>query len=278
MTLPAPSSVIGEAPLTSALVRTPSSGTMVTQGSRLYAALSPNPDTTPAAGWRLVSSSDGGRTWVYADQTLVAQGVNFTSYLPDASGSGAWALGMPSSSILNQGAVQLWRTDDGATWYQARLPLDCGSKCALVGATALGGGGSRLVVSDQQANHQTLQFEVTTDGGAHWQVLPTAGVPSALETEVEAGASAESAGVLSDGTILAMFVTPSIQEVAGVASQSGYYAWVPGAHSWQRATSASPSYLPYTSWLTVRSGGGYTVWVLGLATGGGLVVASANLG
>jgi BNR/Asp-box repeat len=284
VTLPAPSSVIGEAPLTSALVRIPSSGTLVAQGSRLYAALGPNPDTTPTAGWRLVTSSDGGRTWVYADQTLVAQGVHLTSDLPDASGSGAWALAVPAGSTPNPDTVQLWRTDDGATWHQAKLPLDCGSNCALVGSTALGGGGSRLVVSDQQADPQTFQFEVTTDDGAHWQVLPSTGVPSTLEAE-GGGVSAESAGVLSDGTILALFVAPSMQGAARVASQSGYYAWAPGAHSWQRVTPAPPSYL-YTSWLTVQSGGGYTVWVLGPATGGGhadlqtlqLVVASANLG
>ena len=278
VTLPAPSSVVGEAPLTSALVRTPSSGTLVAQGSRLYAALGPNPDTTPTAGWRLVSSSDGGRTWVYADQALVAQGVNLTADLPDVSGSGAWALAVPAGSTPNPDTVQVWRTEDGATWQQAKLPLDCGSNCALVGSTALDGGGSRLVVSDRQADLQTLQFEVTTDDGAHWQVLPSTGVPSTLEAEVEAGASAESAGVLGDGTILALFVTPRMQGAAGVASPSGYYAWAPGAHSWQRVTPAPPSYLPYTSWLSVRSGGGYTVWVLGPATGGGLVVASANLG
>jgi hypothetical protein len=100
---------------------------------------------------------------------------------------------------------------------------------------------------------------------------------SGIESEVAAGASAESAGVLGDGTILAMFVAPSTQGAAGEASQAGYYAWVPGAHSWQRVTPASPSYLPYTTWLTLRPGGGYTVWILGLAKGGGLVVASGNL-
>lgn len=277
VTLPSPSSVIGEIPLTSALVRTPSSGTLVAQGSRLYAALGPNPDTTPAAGWRLVSSSDGGRTWAYADQTLVAHGVNLTSFLPDASGSGAWALVVPASSTPDQGTVQLWRTDDGTSWHQAKLPVDSGSSCTLIGSTALDGGGSRLVVSDQQANVQTLQFEVTMDDGTHWQVIPSTGVPSTLESEVAAGAGTESAGVLGDGTILAMFVAPSAQGAAGDASQSGYYAWAPGAHSWQRVTPASPSYLPYTTWLTMRPGGGYTIWILGQATGG-LVVASGNLG
>jgi hypothetical protein len=278
VTLPTPGSVIEEAPLNSALVRTPSSGMLVAQGNRIYAALGPNPDTTAATGWRLVSSSNGGLTWVYADQTLVAHGVLLTSYIPDASGSGAWALAAPASSTPGQDTVQLWRTNDGSTWHQAKLPQDCGSNCALVGSTALGGGGSRLIVSDLQTTTlQMLQFEVTTDDGAHWQVLPSTGVPSTLESEVGAGASAESAGVLDDGTLLAMFVTPNMQGAAGGASQSGYYAWVPGAHSWQRVTLASPSYLPYSSWLSVRSGGGYTVWVLGPATAGGLVVASANL-
>jgi hypothetical protein len=207
----------------------------------------------------------------------VAQGVSPISYLPDAAGSGDWSLGMPSGSILEQGPVQLWRSDDGTTWRQDRLPLDCGSSCALVGSTALGGGASRLVVSDQLTSPQTLRFEVTTDNGAHWQALPSTGVPSTLEAEVEAGTSAESAGVLADGTILALFVAPSMQGAAA-ASQSGYYAWGPGAHSWQRATPASPSYLPYTSWLAARSGGGYTIWILGPAVSGGLVIASANVG
>lgn len=273
VTLPTPSAVIGEIPLTSALVRTPSSGMLVAQGSRLYAALSPNPDSTPTTGWRLASSSDGGSTWAYADQTIVAHGVNLTSYLPDASGSGAWVLAVPASSAPGQGTLQLWRTNDGTSWYQAKLPQDCSQNCTLVGSTALGGGGSRLVVSDQQTT-----FELTTDNGAHWQVIPTTGVPSTLESEVEAGASAESAGVLSDGTILAMFVAPNTPGAGEDVSQSGYYAWAPRAHSWERVTPASPSYLPYTSWLTMRSGGGYTIWVLGPAKGAGLLVASADLG
>jgi hypothetical protein len=279
VTLPSPASVVGLGTLTSALVRSPSSGTMVAQGSRLYAALGPNPDTAPTVGWRLVSSSDGGRTWVYADQALVGLGMHLTSYLPGASGSDAWALAMPANSTPHQGTVQLWRTVDGATWQQANLPADCDSTCTLVGATALGGAGStQLVVSDRQADSQTLQFEVTTDDGAQWQVLPTTGVPSTLEAEVDAGASTQSAGVLDDGTILALFVTPRLQGAAGTASQSGYYAWAPGAHAWHRVTQAPPSYLPYTSWLAARSGGGYTIWVLGPSIGGGLLVASANLG
>lgn len=270
---PSPGAVIGEIPLTSALVRTPSSGTLIAQGSRLYAALSPNPDTTTTSGWRLVSSSDGGSTWTYADQTLVAHRVHLTSYLPDASGSGAWVLAVPASSTPGQGPVQLWRTNDGTSWYQAKLPPDCSQSCTLVGSTTLASGESRLVVSDQQTT-----FEVTTDNGAQWLVIPTTGVPSTLESEVDAGASAGSAGVLSDGTILAMFVAPSTPDAGGEASQGGYYAWAPGAHSWQRVTLASPSYPPYASWLTMRPDGGYTIWVLGPAKGSGLLVASADLG
>jgi hypothetical protein len=96
--------------------------------------------------------------------------------------------------------------------------------------------------------------------------------------KIPAQTSPESAGVLSDGTILAMFVAPSTPDAEGEAAQSGYYAWAPGAHSWQRVTPASPSYLPYASWLTMRPDGGYTIWVLGPAKGGGLLVASADLG
>jgi hypothetical protein len=273
VTLPSPNAVIGLIPLTSALLRTPSSGTLIAQRGRLYAALSPNPDTTSTAGWRLVSSSDGGSTWAYADQALVAHRVNLTSYLPDATGAGAWVLAVPASSTPGQGPVQLWRTNDGTRWYQAKLPQDCSQNCTLVGATTLASGGSRLVVSDQQT-----PFEVTTDNGAHWQVIPTTGVPSTIESGLEAGASAGSAGVLSDGTILAMFVAPSPPDAGGDASQSGYYAWSPGAHSWQRVTLASPSYPPYMSWLTMRPDGSYTIWVLGAATGGKLLVASADLG
>lgn len=249
-------------------------------GKSLVMHADANPNSS-AFAMRLLRTTDDGTTWVYADQGLRAQGRAILTYLADPTGPGAWAMTIPPTSQGSGGDDQLWRTDDGTTWHQATLPSIClhqgdgnvfkSGHCELIGS-ALSGHTPLLYLgylSDTSGQNPPkmgspaiMHIAAITDAGQTWQTLPSAGIPVGTQLDITLHAT------LDDGTLIMMAGTGVYQQGATglepteLYQDAAFYAWHPGASSWQHLTPALPKSEPQQAWVTPLSGGGYTLWSL----------------
>ena len=237
-------------------------GSVIAQGDRLYWLI-----YDAQQHQRLIVSTDGGATWQFADEALLAQQQGLCNFAAAASGSTLFAfaqsgacalpvgyLAKTASPAQTQSALTVWKSDDaGAHWAQAgtfpyqspdtqaflALGNDAGQPL-LVGAAGIGDSYTRLI---------------STDGGATWQAMPAQGLPGG----VTSGFFARTA--LSDGSLL------SAQSAQG---GNALFAWKPGDQAWHQVTpvfTGSPSDpIVVTSpagqdtiWLVTDNNGVYTV-------------------
>ena len=209
--------------------------TLVTQGTRLYAIQGQSSDNGVVFGntaARLVTSTDGGKTWQHADAALAAQGLSLSDFAATSGGSTIFAVTNGAGGIM--GTDALWRSDDsGASWNQVgTLP----GTAAMPGIdeaslTAVNGGAGAqpvlyvniddsYVVGDHVITvpPAPTNLHVSLDGGKTWQRVTQTGLPvndTCLAT----------LGTLSDGSAL-------------TACPSGdVFAWKSGDAGWHRVAS-----------------------------------------
>lgn len=206
---------------------------ILAQGTRLYTTQGQSSDNGVVFGAvaaRLVTSTDGGKTWQYADNALAAQGLILQDYATTPGGSTVFAVTNGAGSIMNTDS--LWRSDDaGATWTQVG-PLPGTEAMPGIDESSLvavdGGAQPALyvniddsyVVGDHVITvpHAPTNLHVSLDGGKTWQQVTQQGLPvndTCLAT----------LGTLSDGSAL-------------TACPSGdVYAWKSGDAGWHKVGS-----------------------------------------
>lgn len=249
------------------------------QGSRLYTyagcgALCMGP------GYRILTSTDGGATWSYADAVLASQSANVCSFMPASSGFSVFALTNSSgcSIVPDSSGFALWRsTDAGANWSRVALPA--GSQTPHSVFVVSYGSDQPLLYLNMEAPPQPhiggvtstpTDLHVSADGGQHWSAAPATGVPTGSTTAFGP------IGALSDGTIIEPFFAPNWGQ-----SRPALYGWKQGDAAWHAigktvtlngATFVSLTVVPADSgtrdqlWL-VTAGGGIAYDVSVLTTG-----------
>lgn len=237
--LPA-SGVLGGTSILSLFSSSFSSSTAVlrAQGNRLYSLLGPYSQYGNIEGpppYQLVTSTDGGLSWQFADNGLPADTQQLCDYAPVEAGSIIFAITTSSCNSEAPTPITLWRSNDaGAHWSSVGLLPNN----ATVGMVALSRGSGQeplLYISMAQntctvtpsitgpqsgvcnPNTSPANVQVSADGGKTWQAAPTKGFPGAQQNP---GAPL---GVLLDGRVLFVY-------------QGVFYNWRIGESSW----SASP--------------------------------------
>ncbi len=236
-----------------------------TQGHRLYALLGTSPDGNASS---LITSTDGGRTWKFADQSIVAQGDCVYDYAPTPAGSTLFAITVspcvqgtahlnsyasqhgPAVPAAGGGGNALWSSNDaGASWTRVGPFAPEGGNGVHDLVARLNSAGQPVLYDDGFAppNH-TFPPTVTkasTDGGKTWRAAP-AGITRYANSGL--------LGTLSDGSIIEAFYNE-------------LFAWKAGDASWHQISPGfddAPQYL-----LVVPSGGsGHdTLWLVTNASG-----------
>lgn len=236
------------------------------QGNRLYALIYDNAQDGNSFDTSFVSSTDGGATWQFADQSLVKQGNCVADYTVIPTGSTVFATtadkcdpasrgvaAMNSLAVpLSGGAVNysLWRSDDaGAQWTKVgptpdgstglTLSLDSAGQPVLFFAPYTptpGRGGSAI---------PTIAAQVSMDGGKTWQEAP------ALDGQTTTSGIL---GTLSNGSIIVSFTDTKTQK-------NRLFTWKPGDAAWQQLAGnfqGTPQYL-----LVLPAGNGQqTLWLV----------------
>ncbi|HEX8036012.1 MAG TPA: sialidase family protein [Ktedonobacterales bacterium] len=203
------------------------------QGSRLYTYAGCGPVCNSPDDYRIVTSTDGGATWSYADDALASQSAHVCSFMPTVSGSTLFALTSNPGCSVEGGAPNpaLWSsTDGGATWSRATLPTSSQVPQRLL---VISHGSQTLVYLNLQAPPQShigagpgtpADLRVSTDGGRHWSAAPASGVPAGY------GSTFGAIGALSDGTVVEPFSGPG----PGDQVWPVVYGWKPGDAAWHR--------------------------------------------
>jgi len=111
---------------------------------------------------RLITSADGGKTWSVLDSQFTTRGERDYAVGPQDASVLYELVGLPGQP----GA--LYKTADGAkTWKRVLKPLPQGTHVKLASATP-----ETVVVAVLQTN--SIQLQVSMDGGSHWSVAPRA--------------------------------------------------------------------------------------------------------
>ncbi len=217
LSLPAPGLLGFGLPLYSA------SPTIITQGTRLYSAVSQimlAASGSPPPG-RLVVSDDGGVTWKLADSTLAARGLFIYALTANPSGSTVYAIagGVPNTN-LNPGQLpplSLWRSDDaGATWTKGGT-LPSQNYLAMLAATNPTTGQKSLYLLTYGQNSSTATLSLSADGGMTWGAsisLASPNDPNTLLAVLPSGAlllGGDGASGLTEWDGKAKTVTPVTQ-------------------------------------------------------------------
>ncbi len=225
------------------------SATVRVQGQRLFAGFL----CTDFSCTRLVTSSDGGRSWSFTDQGMLAGGAaNVCDYTSSATGSTLYAVTTASACSFNQQTpLTLWTSvDAGGAWAkvtQLATPNDRGmvlTQNSATGAALLYMGLPRTtsMATDKMGDKYPVfsqapsDVRVSVDSGTTWQQAPTAGIPSGHAVFLQVGLL----GALRDGSVV-VDVIPSAGNGNGMDadnfSGSDLYAWRPGDAAWQKLTS-----------------------------------------
>lgn len=240
----------------------------IAQGNRLYSLAGHGPMASVGPD-RLVSSNDGGATWQYADDGLVAQGQSPCQFAATPTGHTLFALTVPSSVSCDPNynqPPQLWRSDDGgASWRQETTP----SGRLVIGA-ALSTGAQPilyLLMPGPSQPHVGVSGAAVTDifasadGGATWSQAPATGIPGTSPINGNAMTT------LSDASLAVAYNDAPVITV---------YMWRPGQSSWTKLASmdngaaiANFVNIPVNGrdalWLTIGAGnpqtGSYSVYI-----------------
>jgi hypothetical protein len=201
------------------------------QGQRLYSAFGgANLDGVSIYGTgniRIVSSTDGGKSWQLVDAQLAASGQNICDYMPAPTGNIVYAITQvnPFCYYDSTSPTYLWLSKDaGAHWTQVSQLPNVAINLTLVEQ----GDGAPLIYVRMpvSAQHETEDvstnppsLEVSADGGKTWHNAPTRGLPEGTARNFGP------LGVLGDGSIVKAFETPD--------QTLTFYAWKNGETAWQ---------------------------------------------
>ncbi len=246
------------------------------QGDHLYDLIS-----TPVNGYgsSFLSSTDGGATWQFIDQPLVARGACVAGYAATPTGSTVFAVTVDQCFSASGGAAaasslavpfsgccggsggptfSLWRSDDaGADWTlvgpapDSRLHLSLNSAGQPVLSLA------PIVPELGRGDGHGVAPQFSLDGGQTWQNGP---LPNGQSN------SSDILGTLSDGSVIVGFTDNKTQK-------NHLFSWKPGDTAWHQLPGdfhGTPQYLlvgpsgngHQTLWLVTLVGVDYTVQYL----------------
>ncbi|HEX2351036.1 MAG TPA: hypothetical protein VHI51_21580 [Ktedonobacterales bacterium] len=203
---------------------------------------------------RLLSSADGGVTWSFADQGMLAGGAkNVCDYAASAASATLYAATSAGACGYNQQQpYTLWTSHDaGASWTKVGVLATSNERGMVVaqdsatGASLLYMGLPRTTAMSQDKmgdpfpviSQSPSDVLVSVDGGQTWQHAPTQGIPAGHSIYFQIGPL----GTLRDGSVL-MDVIPTTSANGAEAdnfSGSAIYAWKPGDTSWRYITSVN---------------------------------------
>ena len=211
-------------------------GDIQAQGDRLYALVYAYVQDGSTFDTSFLSSTDGGATWQFADQPVVAQGNCVASYAATPAGSTVFATAADQCDPASGGAAAmhgevaplsggngpnyfLWRSDDaGAHWtrvgpYQfsgLHLSIDRAGRSVLVSAPR--------VPSLERGYGTGIAPQFSLDGGNTWQAGP---LPHGQAN------SSQMLGTLSDGSIIVSFTENTTRK-------NHLWSWKPGDAVWHQ--------------------------------------------
>ncbi len=209
------------------------------QGTRLYQALQCNDFSCT----RVITSTDGGKTWNLADNAINSSGQTVCEFDVTPTGSTVVALAATACGSTLQQPIHLWLSNDaGATWHDngtTPTPNPMG-----MAVTANGNQAEPLIYSDLAATTSIgtdkeggklpmfsalpSDVKVTADGGQTWQNAPAAGIPATQNV-------LRLLGALHDGSILIECVpAPNNLQTNYDFQGSTYYTWKRGETNWQQ--------------------------------------------
>lgn len=203
---------------------------------------------------RLVSSGDGGVTWTFADQAMLAGGAkNVCDYTASADSATLYAATSAGAcGYAQQQPYTLWTSHDaGASWTKVGTLATSNERGMVMaqdsatGASLLYMGLPRTTAMSQDKmgdpfpviSQSPSDVLVSVDGGQTWQHAPTQGIPAGHVIYFQIGPL----GTLRDGSVL-MDVIPMTNANGADAdnfSGSAIYAWKPGDASWRYITSVN---------------------------------------
>jgi hypothetical protein len=242
--LPSPGVLGSTAGLRSLLAVGGSLKTIQAQGHRLYSALGPysgpDGDLLGVSSARLVTSTDGGLTWQYADKSLVG---SMCDFIAAPGGDTIYALTSRGCGSEANPAISLWRSDDaGARWTSLGdlpSPLTSGGVAVFrVNGQALLYMNLPQLLSSGQTGTKTSDaasnLKVSADGGRTWIAAPTRGAPGGMSGPL---------AVLADGSVvMSRFETSADPGAPGI---SQLYAWKYGDAAWRKLSGLGIANMAY---------------------------------
>ncbi len=222
-------------------------GSLHALGNKLYAGFG---CAGPAGSCtRLVTSSDGGLTWTFADAAIVSAGGGTCDYATSPDGTTLFAVTSAKSCWLNeQGPLTLWHSSDaGAHWTQAGTLPTPNDRGMLITQSKADGKQLLYAVLPRTTNMQTVKgsnlypkvpvwssdiadLKVSADGGTTWESAPNAGIPADLKPVNQYG-TMNMLGTLSDGSVVMEFIAKSASDdFAG----GTLFAWKRGDSAWRQ--------------------------------------------
>ncbi|HEY7849088.1 MAG TPA: sialidase family protein [Ktedonobacterales bacterium] len=254
------------------------SATVRAQGSRLFAGFL----CTNFACSRLVTSSDGGLSWSFTDQALLAGGAaNVCDYTASVTSSTLYVVTSAIACTFQQQApLTLWTSADaGATWTkvtQLARPNERGMVLAQSSATGaallyMGMPRTTSLATDKMGDKYPVFSEapgdvrVSVDGGTTWQNAPTQGIPADHAVFLQVGLL----GALRDGSVVVDVIPGAASDAGGADNFNGsdLYAWRPGDAAWQKLTSV-PSEIDGLLITPAQSGAADTFYAVLVNRGG----------
>jgi hypothetical protein len=247
------------------------SGALSAQGTRLYAGFG----CSDFSCSRLVTSTDGGLSWQFADQPLLTSAANVCDYTNTPTGATVFAVTTPVTgtwecNVRDQHPLTLWRSDDAGTHWislgQLGTPNERGIRLVndptthtpllyamLPRTTAIGT--DKMGNQFPQFSSDPRDVKVSADSGRTWTAAPSLGIPAGQQVYVDE----DLAGVLPDGSVVVQFI-PQVAQDDG--SGSSLYAWKPGESAWRQL--APPLTKEFGALLVTpsKAGGVGTLWVV----------------
>jgi hypothetical protein len=230
------------------------------QGNRLYALVNANVRNGNGFESSFVSSTDGGASWHFADQQLVAQGGCVADYAPTPTGTTVFAdvvnctsTGAAARSSLvvpagGGGSTHIWRSDDAGVHWTLVGPF--GGITAL--SLSLDGAGHPVLFLPPVTTYgrgvpvTQIPAEVSVDGGKTWQNAPT--INGQLSTS-------GILGTLSDGSIIVAYRDSKTH-------QGHLFSWKAGDAAWHELSPGFSDAPQYLLIVPSGSGGHDTFWLV----------------
>jgi hypothetical protein len=228
----------------------------LTNNSAMSLVSGPGPDGLPrlyallgcvgaATCSRLVASADGGRSWQYADEPLLAAGAkDVCSTTADAHGTAVYAVTTAGAECdwNTQAPLTLWRSDDAGAHWTALGPLATPNIRGLELAPTPVGERPLLYAAEPRTTRMATDkmggtypifsadpsdLRVSADGGATWTSAPGEGIAAGLQPLYDIGPL----GTLTDGSVVVEFVS---QTEYGNFAGGTLFAWKPGDPAWRQ--------------------------------------------